>query len=487
MLVQLPVILTVLIISAGPQAKSKDTGETSILQRIPVLKSFHTTVDSPKRQKNPAKRVDLLNWSPYKTNTLSASWEAMFFENYFSGAPHEEEYMTVHYPLKGSRLTLMGREIALSCIPREKGEAAGESNKNAGIDLKKNPNFSLTYNLQAPSIQFFSLQLGIDSDGDGVADIIGSSETPSWITKDCAFNEIMANVEIKERSKLYLVKRDYGLGSADTAWHVAPQHTTCQVVEDKARKEGPDGKALRLRSCFDDALDEYVIFVRRVNPIDLEKYPYIGVEYKVEDPGVQTIEVILRIDTDDDGRPEEVVAGEKTHPLHASNEFSWFGFNAYELAQKLLAGHGIKSYKLIEIGIYPRKIWGVGCGRNPKDYDFWLKQVQVYQKTPKDLDSWSGANKLHNDETGQKSTHPLTYFWLSPLYSFSDKGDTTISFDIFKQLKKIRSKTDSCCLVGINFSTGKKTGIDCSTRDQMGYYKTQIKDVQLSDAEPTQL
>ncbi|MEA3369346.1 MAG: hypothetical protein U9Q24_03210 [Candidatus Ratteibacteria bacterium] len=124
----------------------------------------------------------------------------------------------------------------------------------------------------------------------------------------------------------------------------------------------------------DEIEDEFVQMQNKSIRVDLKKYPNLSLTYRVENPAIQTIEVVAGIDFDKDGQVNEYIRG--IYPRRASIVWSDFNYDLYNKAKSTYPDK--KHYELIYLEVYPHKIWGVDCGRPERKgkYRFWLKGLQ---------------------------------------------------------------------------------------------------------------
>ncbi len=136
-------------------------------------------------------------------------------------------------------------------------------------------------------------------------------------------------------------------------WTFMPRSATCSYYVDQPG-------VLTVSSYFDGGPeeDEYVQMKRVwLAPMDLEQYPLLELHYRVDDPRVQTIELVLGLDLDGDGGTDEYIRG--IYPPRPSKRFEWFTYPALKKAEALFPDRD--SYKVTELEVYPHKLWGVDC------------------------------------------------------------------------------------------------------------------------------
>lgn len=142
---------------------------------------------------------------------------------------------------------------------------------------------------------------------------------------------------------------------------------------------------LTLFSYFDgdDKEDEFVHMRNIKARVDLEKYPYFDLTYKIEDPEVQTIEVVAGVDFDKDGVVNHYFRGIYQRQRSALKEWTDFSCNLYSLAKEGFPDK--KHYDLICLELFPHKLWGVDCSSPEKrgEYRFWIQKLQFYNVAPR--------------------------------------------------------------------------------------------------------
>lgn len=122
--------------------------------------------------------------------------------------------------------------------------------------------------------------------------------------------------------------------------------------------------------------DEFVQMQNRIANVNLRECPHFDLIYKIEDPDVQTIEVVAGIDFDMDGKVNEFIRA--LHPRPASNVWSKFSCNLYRIIKEKYPDRNY--YNLIWLELYPHKLWGVDCSTPEKKgkYRFWIKKLEFY-------------------------------------------------------------------------------------------------------------
>lgn len=122
--------------------------------------------------------------------------------------------------------------------------------------------------------------------------------------------------------------------------------------------------------------DEYVQMRLKGINVDLKRYPYFYLTYKVEDPKIQTIEVVVGVDFNSDNIVDEYIRG--LYPMPASSDFSRYTVNLYDrIKDKIPMGGDCKA---IALELYPHKIWGADCTLlgDRGMYNFWINKIGFY-------------------------------------------------------------------------------------------------------------
>lgn len=123
----------------------------------------------------------------------------------------------------------------------------------------------------------------------------------------------------------------------------------------------------------DEKEDEYVKIKWNDLGINLGKYNWIEMEYMVENAEIQTIEVIVGIDTDSDGEADLWNKG--LYPLPASQRDDVFTVSLYNILGDRYINK--KDYSLVSFEVYPHKIWGKDCTRKKDVYSFLIYEIKL--------------------------------------------------------------------------------------------------------------
>jgi len=146
-----------------------------------------------------------------------------------------------------------------------------------------------------------------------------------------------------------------------------------------------ENRELVISSYFDgdSTEDEFVHMSNKKVKVDLEKYPYFDLTYRIEDPEIQTIEIVAGIDFDRDGKVNEHIRGIYPKPV----SIFWADFS-YDLLSKAKAKFpDEKYYELVHLELYPHKLWRVDCSSSEKkgEYRFWIKNLKFYNYSQKEF------------------------------------------------------------------------------------------------------
>lgn len=152
-------------------------------------------------------------------------------------------------------------------------------------------------------------------------------------------------------------------------WTIIPNN----IKYDYKLEEGM-GLVLSCEFDGDRTEDEYIQFKRDGLKIDLLQYPWIELNYKVEDNGVQTIELVSGLDFDRDGIVDEYLKG--IYPRNTSEVFDYFSINLLSLVFNKYPDK--KYYDLVEMELYPHKLWGVDCKDTlyEGDFLFYIRNIR---------------------------------------------------------------------------------------------------------------
>ncbi len=132
----------------------------------------------------------------------------------------------------------------------------------------------------------------------------------------------------------------------------------------------------------DSKEDEFVNIQTRKFKVDLKEFPYFDLVYRVEDPGIQTMEVVAGIDLDADGNIDGYIRG--ICPDRASQSWAHFTYDLYTKAKRNFPDQ--RHYELLHLELNPHKLWRTDCTSKDrkKEYKFWIKGFKFYNYYPEE-------------------------------------------------------------------------------------------------------
>lgn len=125
------------------------------------------------------------------------------------------------------------------------------------------------------------------------------------------------------------------------------------------------------------ATDEWIRMERKIN-IDLFNYDSFEILYRVDDPSVQTFQILADLDFNNDGIVDGVVQTYTSNPVSYTNTFSW---NILQEARNKYEYMNFTSCKILRLEIYFHKLWNVDCSGGNKKYNFLLKHLLFYKSS----------------------------------------------------------------------------------------------------------
>ncbi len=156
-----------------------------------------------------------------------------------------------------------------------------------------------------------------------------------------------------------------------------------------------ENDVLKLKAYFDSYADEFIkinyhvqsqknieskVAFKRRERIDLKKYPFLALTYKLQDPSVQTIQVVFRVQIEND-KQEYLLIPRTSYPKKTSDQKETFFVNLLRKVQDEFPGR--KHYYLTGVQILPHKIWGVDCSKKKKGwYLFELYGLKMIHRLP---------------------------------------------------------------------------------------------------------
>jgi len=130
--------------------------------------------------------------------------------------------------------------------------------------------------------------------------------------------------------------------------------------------------SLIVNAYFDgDGKEDEFVQIRKIGlNVSLKDYPEFYLRYKLDDTEVQTIEMVFGIDINNDKKTDGYIKGIYTPSSRTDNGWK---INVYNMAKNKFPQ--AKGFSLIELELYPHKIYGVDCRYREKGwYKFNLKQ-----------------------------------------------------------------------------------------------------------------
>ena len=190
--------------------------------------------------------------------------------------------------------------------------------------------------------------------------------------------------------------------------------------------------------------DEYLQIKIKDLDIDLIKFPSVVLEYKLEDPAVQIIEMVIGVDIDGDGKADEHLKG--LYQRSSTQEFYKFYANVYRRV-KAKYPH-LKKAVVKEIELYPHKYWKIDCSKPPKEklYRFWIKKIEFYKGCKK-------KNALKIENVGFEESFANAESFLTRLTSSKN-------IKIVRELNKL--DVARCPFMELDYKVGEmsNTGLD---------------------------
>lgn len=123
--------------------------------------------------------------------------------------------------------------------------------------------------------------------------------------------------------------------------------------------------------------DEFVQIRKRLSTgISVNQYPYFEIVFKIEDPAVQFIQVVLGVDIDEDGEIDHFLSLYKEDVT--PKIFNRYRLNIYELLKEEYPNK--ENFTIYHIEFYPHKKWYLDCTEKHKKgwYKFWIKELKFF-------------------------------------------------------------------------------------------------------------
>lgn len=201
------------------------------------------------------------------------------------------------------------------------------------------------------------------------------------------FNELLAGGEYAEFYRtegflLYAIKKNvikvtgqvfnFSNRGFMSEWEFNPNSVTYKY------SNGRGGLSIPVYFDGNEVEDEFVQIRKRIpEGIDVNKYPYLEMVFKIEDPSVQFIEVALGVDVDEDGNIDRFITGLYKEDVK-KGRYDIYRLNVYDLLKRLYPDK--EGFRVHQIELYPHKKWYLDCsGIHRKDwYRFWIKNVRFF-------------------------------------------------------------------------------------------------------------
>lgn len=120
--------------------------------------------------------------------------------------------------------------------------------------------------------------------------------------------------------------------------------------------------------------DEYVQLKMPPLDISLDNVNWMALDYEIDDPLVQTIEVVVGVDKNNDLEADFWARG--LYPGRAEVEQGEFIIPLYRILREDFRNKD--KYKIVAIEIYPHKRWKVDCSGRDEWYTFELDKIRFY-------------------------------------------------------------------------------------------------------------
>jgi hypothetical protein len=194
------------------------------------------------------------------------------------------------------------------------------------LDLIKYPNLQISFDNYKPCEGLLTFVLELDTDKDNQADTLLVYQYKVGKEKALPKKEARLNKSdtVIEFSKVILKEKDFWykanreLGRSETTdmyqWY----------YDDLGSKFAHYREGDYFVAKSDCSKADYFVITKRFPSIDLKENPYIELDYKLENPDVQTLWINFKIDTTGDGRPDTILdTGPNITPLTKLNEFTY--------------------------------------------------------------------------------------------------------------------------------------------------------------------
>ena len=399
------------------------------------------------------------------------------------------------------------------------------------LDLEEYPYFDLTYKLEDPNLQRIEVIFGIDFDGDRAVDGYFRTDKSKENIALHKFNLYHAvKVEFPGKSHYSLTELKLLVGKIEGVDHSGPEKGSynwefgdiqlysleagllpgwrsgfekMSMLVDSLRVKNlglnlkiglakeiekwsfessgmayeysiAEGGLLELSGQLDGDSneEEFVEMKRKDLKLDLEKYPYFGLTYKLEDPGLQVIDVVLGLDFGGDGVVDEYM------PLRKK----------VVLKEWKKTGAGNETMDFYETRLPPD--WPLFLSTRHS----WTDKFTVYKNGIPLEPTWYrwDDNKelvevgrheynrlvitIRKDKVPEESVYTVSYLPLA-IKNQVFPGLDRIQINIDQLVKEKFSGKKYYFLTELKLILGKAEGVDCSGAEKRGRYTYQIKNV----------
>lgn len=177
------------------------------------------------------------------------------------------------------------------------------------------------------------------------------------------------------------------LGEGLNGWDVSPCNIEWYEISG-------DSNILKVDVEFDgDSKEDEFIRLSRMLNIDI-KDRYLGITHRIEDPGVQVLELILHLDVDGDGKSDGYI-----RELVSNTEFSEYIWPISEEARERFPD--AKNITAVSIEVFIHKIWWTDCSKNKRGrYRFELGNIGFFRLKDYSemLKDWAPVDMAINDK-----------------------------------------------------------------------------------------
>lgn len=399
------------------------------------------------------------------------------------------------------------------------------------LDLKEYPYFDLTYKLEDPNLQRIEVIFGVDFDGDGAVDGYFRTDKskenialhklnlyhavkvkfPGKSHYSLAELKLLAGkIEGVDRSGLEKSGYNWEFGDIRLysleagllpGWRSDFEKMSTLVDSLRVKNLGLNlkiGLAKELKkwsfnssgmayeySVAEDGLlefsirldgdrneEEFVEMRRKDLKLDVEKYPYFGITYKLQDPSLQVIDMVFGVDFDRDGVVDEYIPLRKKMAL--KNWKKAGGANeTMDFYETRLPGDWSLFFNTRDSWGDKFRVYKNGIPMEPtwRRWDDNKELVEVGR---------DGYNRLvitiPKDEVPQDSVYTVSYLPLAIKSQIFPELDR-IQINVAQLVKERFPGRKDYFLIELRLIFGKAEGVDCSESEKKGRYTWRIKNV----------